>query len=116
MQAKRLRIQTGPHLCEFVAFAVPWTRCTDSCRAGAGDSNTEREFPPDKVYRRNDRGIVVSRPSACNEAAAATASSNTDVEGLQQALTRLSAEVTHQSLTHRQACPVYRGERLIEDL
>jgi hypothetical protein len=25
---------------------------------GYGDSTTEREFPSDKVYRRDDRGIV----------------------------------------------------------
>jgi hypothetical protein len=25
---------------------------------GCGDSNAEREFPSDKVYRRDDRGIV----------------------------------------------------------
>ena len=25
---------------------------------GCGDSSAEREFPSDKVYRRNDRGIV----------------------------------------------------------
>jgi len=43
--------------------AMPWTRCTDSCRAGAvtqvpSESSAEREFPSDKVYRRDDRGIV----------------------------------------------------------
>jgi hypothetical protein len=33
--------------------AVAWTQSR-----GCGDSCTEREFPPDKVYRRDDRGIV----------------------------------------------------------
>ena len=32
---------------------MPWTRA-----GGCGDSSTEREFPSDKVYRRNDRRIV----------------------------------------------------------
>jgi hypothetical protein len=35
--------------------AVP---CAARCCRGAVISNTEREFPSDKVYRRNDRGIV----------------------------------------------------------
>jgi hypothetical protein len=38
--------------------AVPWTRCTDARQGGCGGSRAEREFPSDKVYRRNDRGIV----------------------------------------------------------
>jgi hypothetical protein len=29
---------------------------------GCGDSSAEREFPSDKVYRRNDRGIVGVEP------------------------------------------------------
>jgi hypothetical protein len=41
---------------------VPWTRCADSRRAGCGDSSAEREFPSDKVYRRDDRGIVGVEP------------------------------------------------------
>jgi hypothetical protein len=37
---------------------VAWTPCTDACRGGCGDSSAEREFPLDKVCRRDDRGIV----------------------------------------------------------
>jgi hypothetical protein len=39
---------------------VPTTgwKLEDSRRGGCGHSNTEREFPSDKVYRSDDRGIV----------------------------------------------------------
>jgi hypothetical protein len=47
--------------CGAVVYAPPIgprgaVCCTVLLRCG--DSNTEREFPSDKVYRRNDRGIV----------------------------------------------------------
>jgi hypothetical protein len=41
-------------ICYLRTFVVPWTGCTGGC----GDSSAEREFPSDKVYRRDDRGIV----------------------------------------------------------
>jgi hypothetical protein len=49
------------HLCELVAFAVAWTRALTPV-GGCGDSSAEREFLSDKVYRRNDRGVIGVEP------------------------------------------------------
>ena len=37
---------------------MAWTQRTDARPGGCGDSIAEREFRSDKVYRRDDRGVV----------------------------------------------------------
>jgi hypothetical protein len=39
-----------------VCGALDMVHGLPSC--GSGDLNTEREFPSDKVYRRDDRGVI----------------------------------------------------------
>src|ERR1700761_4049725 len=52
------RSRVSVQICDLGVLAVAWTRLHGLLLGGSADSSTEREFPSDKIYRRNDRGIV----------------------------------------------------------
>jgi hypothetical protein len=41
-----------------ILLPLRWRHVRGLPSGGCGDSSAEREFPSDKVYRRDDRGIV----------------------------------------------------------
>jgi hypothetical protein len=55
-QSNILRVECGTAGRRYMSTAT-----SSPARPRCGNSSTEREFPSDKVYRRDDRGIVAAQ-------------------------------------------------------